>query len=80
MDSKAVRVCDTCYTKLNENGTPREFRFDVGEENRCFSLLEIRPNQRDSSDSDGDDSSGHVSGTSVSLTEKSMIDVVSGFS
>lgn len=54
------------------------FVFDV-EENRRFLLLEIRPNQRDSSDSDGDDSSGHVSGPSVSLTEKSLIDVVLAF-
>ncbi len=67
MDTKPVRVCDTCYTKLNNNDingkTIKWFFFKIL---YLFSVfLDSRSNQRDrtadSSDSDGDESNPQYS-------------------
>ena len=73
LDAKPVRVCDSCYTKLNENGSPRKYHaaFLPRFFHLSLSFVAMRSSQRDSSDSDGDDSSGQVSGPSVCQTTRS---------
>ncbi|CAF1489585.1 unnamed protein product [Adineta ricciae] len=61
LDSKSVRVCDACYSKLTKNST---------NESRPT-------HQRDSSDSEGEENNGHYSPVPVCLSRHILITISS---
>jgi len=66
LDPKPVRVCDSCYIKLNKGTTKGKWSSTMLP--KCsffFPQTDSRSNQRDSSDSDGEESNAQYSHTPV---------------
>lgn len=67
LDSKPVRICDSCFTKLSAATSPKgKYQFDHSIEKLQFSSAEARAQIRDSSDSDGEETNAQYSHTPVS--------------